>query len=198
MTPCNLPLYQCHARIALLGWAITGSAKSPAATVHGSDCHRASATCTEHWRLQALSEKHIGVVAHFYMDPEVQGVLTAAHERWPHIHISDSLVMADSAVKMAEGGCTAVAVLGVDFMSENVRAILDEAGYRDVQVRHSASALQSACKLAAGSCYAHIRTSSMTAGPGPCHSLLKGKVQAAEALLHACHASYPQGHLESC
>ena len=28
----------------------------------------------------------------------------------------------------------AVAVLGVDFMSENVRAILDEAGHTDVQV----------------------------------------------------------------
>ena len=83
--------------------------------------------------MQALSEKQIGVVAHFYMDPEVQGVLSSAQQRWPHIHISDSLVMADSAVKMAEGGCKAVAVLGVDFMSENVRAILDEAGHTDVQ-----------------------------------------------------------------
>ena len=85
--------------------------------------------------LQALQTKRIGVVAHFYMDPEVQGVLTAAREQWPHIHISDSLVMADSAVRMAEQGCKAVAVLGVDFMSENVRAILDEAGYQDVPVR---------------------------------------------------------------
>lgn len=83
-----------------------------------------------------LSEKCIGVVAHFYMDPQVQGVLSAAAERWPHIHISDSLVMADSAVKMAADGCTAVAVLGVDFMSENVRAILDEAGRSDVAVSH--------------------------------------------------------------
>jgi hypothetical protein len=31
--------------------------------------------------------------------------------------------------------CRAICVLGVDFMSENVRAILDEAGYTDVQVR---------------------------------------------------------------
>ena len=84
---------------------------------------------------QALRTKKIGVVAHFYMDPEVQGVLTAAREQWPHIHISDSLVMADSAVRMAEAGCKAVAVLGVDFMSENVRAILDEAGYQGVPVR---------------------------------------------------------------
>jgi quinolinate synthase len=42
--------------------------------------------------------------------------------------------MADAAVKMAAAGCTTVAVLGVDFMSENVRAILDEAGYGHVQV----------------------------------------------------------------
>ena len=74
------------------------------------------------------------MVAHFYMDPEVQGVLTSAREQWPHIHISDSLVMADSAVRMAEQGCRAVTVLGVDFMSENVRAILDEAGYQHIPV----------------------------------------------------------------
>ena len=52
-----------------------------------------------------LSEKKIGVVAHFYMDPQVQGVLSSAAERWPHINISDSLVMADGAVKMVEAGC---------------------------------------------------------------------------------------------
>ncbi len=84
--------------------------------------------------LQVLSEKKVGIVAHFYMDPQVQGVLTSAAERWPHIHISDSLVMADRAVKMVEEGCTTVAVLGVDFMSENVRAILDEAGHKDTKV----------------------------------------------------------------
>lgn len=79
-----------------------------------------------------LEEKKIGVVAHFYMDPEVQGVLTAAQKLWPHIHISDSLVMADSAVKMAKAGCKFITVLGVDFMSENVRAILDQAGFTEV------------------------------------------------------------------
>lgn len=81
-----------------------------------------------------LSEKKIGIVAHFYMDPEVQGVLSSAAARWPHVHISDSLVMADRAVNMVEQGCTTVAVLGVDFMSENVAAILKEAGHSDVQV----------------------------------------------------------------
>ena len=78
----------------------------------------------------------MGVVAHFYMDPQVQGVLTSAGARWPHIAISDSLVMADKAVRMAEAGCRAIAVLGVDFMSENVRAILDEAGHHGVAVSH--------------------------------------------------------------
>ncbi|KAL8128512.1 hypothetical protein V2J09_017667 [Rumex salicifolius] len=81
-----------------------------------------------------LKEKNIGIVAHFYMDPEVQGVLNAAQKKWPHIHISDSLVMADKAVKMAESGCQFIAVLGVDFMSENVRAILDQAGFNKVGV----------------------------------------------------------------
>ena len=85
--------------------------------------------------MQAVQTKHIGVVAHFYMDPQVQGVLSAAAAQWPHIHISDSLVMADAAVKMVEAGCKSIAVLGVDFMSDNVRAILDEAGHRDVKVR---------------------------------------------------------------
>ncbi|KAG2437634.1 hypothetical protein HYH02_011273 [Chlamydomonas schloesseri] len=84
--------------------------------------------------VRVCRDKHIGVVAHFYMDPQVQGVLSAAAEQWPHIAISDSLVMADTAVRMAEAGCTTICVLGVDFMSENVRAILDEAGHTGVKV----------------------------------------------------------------
>lgn len=83
--------------------------------------------------VNVLKEKKIGVVAHFYMDPEVQGVLTAAQKHWPHISISDSLVMADSAVTMAKAGCQFITVLGVDFMSENVRAILDQAGFEEVR-----------------------------------------------------------------
>ncbi|CAE6232224.1 unnamed protein product [Arabidopsis arenosa] len=84
--------------------------------------------------VNVLKEKKIGVVAHFYMDPEVQGVLTAAQKHWPHISISDSLIMADSAVTMAKAGCQFITVLGVDFMSENVRAILDQAGFEKVGV----------------------------------------------------------------
>ncbi|RZS12326.1 hypothetical protein BHM03_00043737, partial [Ensete ventricosum] len=63
----------------------------------------------------------------------VQGILTAAQKLWPHIHISDSLVMADSAVKMAEAGCEYITVLGVDFMSENVCAILDQADFNKLR-----------------------------------------------------------------
>ncbi|CAL5438757.1 unnamed protein product [Camellia sinensis] len=47
-------------------------------------------------------------------DPEVQGV------------------MADSAVKMVKAGCQYITVLGVDFMSENVRAILYQAGFLEI------------------------------------------------------------------
>lgn len=94
-----------------------------------------------------LKEKQIGVVAHFYMDPEVQGVLAAAKSLWPHIHISDSLVMADRAVKMADQGCKHIAVLGVDFMSENVRAILDRAGHEQVNV-YRMSSERIGCSLA--------------------------------------------------
>ncbi|MCB9598718.1 MAG: quinolinate synthase NadA [Sandaracinaceae bacterium] len=77
-----------------------------------------------------LRTKKIGVVAHFYMDPELQGVLSACE--WPHVHISDSLKMADAATTMVEAGCEHVVVLGVDFMSENARAMLDAAGHADV------------------------------------------------------------------
>jgi quinolinate synthase len=79
-----------------------------------------------------LRDKNAGVVAHFYMDPELQGVLSSCD--WPHIHVSDSLAMADRAISMAEQGVRTVAVLGVDFMSENVRAMLDASGYENIPV----------------------------------------------------------------
>ena len=79
-----------------------------------------------------LREKNAGIVAHFYMDPELQGVLSACD--WPHIHVSDSLAMADRAIGMAEQGVSTIAVLGVDFMSENVRAMLDASGYEHIPV----------------------------------------------------------------
>ena len=68
------------------------------------------------------------------MDPEVQGILSQCMSEWKNIYISDSLQMADSAVQMCKDGCEHIAVLGVDFMSENVRAIVSEQGYKDVNV----------------------------------------------------------------
>jgi quinolinate synthase len=59
----------------------------------------------------------------------------------------DSLVMAERACAMATAGCTAVCVLGVDFMSENVRAILDDAGHSSVAVYRMA-ARDIGCSLA--------------------------------------------------
>jgi quinolinate synthase len=89
-------------------------------------------------RLTQLLRRHdVGVVAHYYMDPELQGVLTASD--WPHVHISDSLMMADAAIEMVRGGARVIVVLGVDFMSENVRAMLDASGYGDVPVYRVAS-----------------------------------------------------------
>ncbi len=80
----------------------------------------------------ALEAHNAGVVAHFYMDAELQGVLTACGG--PRISISDSLLMADAAVRMAGEGVERIVVLGVDFMSEGVRATLDAAGHDGVDV----------------------------------------------------------------
>jgi quinolinate synthase len=84
-----------------------------------------------------LRRHELGVVAHFYMDAELQGVLAACS--FPKIHIADSLQMADRAVQMAREGATAIAVLGVDFMSENVRAMLDASGFAHVPVYRAQS-----------------------------------------------------------
>lgn len=74
-----------------------------------------------------LKEKNVGVVAHFYMDPELQGVLHGL--TWPHVFIADSLAMGDHALKMVRGGVNSVLVLGVDFMTENVRATMRAEGF---------------------------------------------------------------------
>lgn len=60
----------------------------------------------------ALRQANMGVVSHYYMDPQLQGVL-AACPTWPHMVTSDSLAMGDMAVKMVkEGGVEAIACLG--------------------------------------------------------------------------------------
>jgi hypothetical protein len=45
------------------------------------------------------------------------GVLMAAKLQYPHIFISDSLVMAQAGTQMVEAGCESICVLGVDFMA---------------------------------------------------------------------------------
>ena len=92
-----------------------------------------------------LRSKKIGVVAHFYMDPELQGVLAACD--WEHIGVSDSLLMADRGIRMVAEGCETIVVLGVDFMSENARAMLDAAGHSDVPVYRVATE-EIGCSLA--------------------------------------------------
>ena len=96
--------------------------------------------------LDALLQAHnIGVVAHFYMDVELQGILSTC--KWRNIYIADSLLMADKAVKMAEDGVGSIIVLGVDFMSENVRAVLDAAGHEKIPV-YRVSTKEIGCSLA--------------------------------------------------
>ncbi|MEM6955045.1 MAG: quinolinate synthase NadA [Myxococcota bacterium] len=95
---------------------------------------------------QLLHDKKLGVVAHYYMDPELQGVLSSCS--WPHISVSDSLAMADKAIDMVKGGADTIVVLGVDFMSENARAMLDVAGLKDVPVYRVAEE-EIGCSLAA-------------------------------------------------
>jgi len=90
--------------------------------------------------------RNAGLVAHYYMDPELQGVLMRL--TWPHVWISDSLLMADQAVRMAERGAKRVVVLGVDFMSENARAMLDAGGFEHVPV-YRVAAEPIGCSLAA-------------------------------------------------
>ncbi len=81
---------------------------------------------------RATTEGALGIVAHFYMDPELQSVLHAVKS--PRVHIADSLAMASAAIRMAEAGAQTIAILGVDFMAENVRALLDRGGFEHIPV----------------------------------------------------------------
>ncbi|KDO17425.1 hypothetical protein SPRG_17138, partial [Saprolegnia parasitica CBS 223.65] len=53
-----------------------------------------------------LAKKKLGIVAHFYMDPELQGVLSSL--QWPHTLVADSLAMGEAAAVMAKNGAKAV------------------------------------------------------------------------------------------
>eukprot|EP00536_Pseudo-nitzschia_multiseries_P000799 jgi/Psemu1/179574/e_gw1.10.138.1 len=101
---------------------------------------------------EGLLKTDIGIVAHYYMDVELQGILQAlknSHPQLKHrIGIADSLKMGDQAVDMCrEHGVTSVVCLGVDFMSESVQAILDKNGFGDVPV-YRATTKHIGCSLA--------------------------------------------------
>mmetsp|Transcript_14289 Transcript_14289/g.18024 ORF Transcript_14289/g.18024 Transcript_14289/m.18024 type:complete len:571 (-) Transcript_14289:45-1757(-) len=107
--------------------------------------------------VESLSSKlltaKMGVVAHYYMDVELQGILQGIshHQKstidTPFISIADSLAMGDHAVKMAEAGAESIACLGVDFMAESVSAILSRNGWGHVPV-YRATSRAIGCSLA--------------------------------------------------
>lgn len=101
---------------------------------------------------EGLLKTDMGIVAHYYMDVELQGILQAlknSHPELKHrIGIADSLKMGDQAVDMCrDHGVTSVVCLGVDFMSESVQAILGKNGYGDVPV-YRATTKHIGCSLA--------------------------------------------------
>ncbi|KAH3745398.1 Quinolinate synthase A [Pelomyxa schiedti] len=90
----------------------------------------------------AFNSHHIGIVSHFYMDASIQGLLTAVSAfeaesgilAGGSVYIADSLAMGDAAIRMAKAGKRVILCLGVDFMSENCRAVLDMNGFPNVPV----------------------------------------------------------------
>jgi len=101
---------------------------------------------------EGLLKTDMGIVAHYYMDVELQGILQSLKNSHPElknrIGIADSLKMGDQAVDMCrDHGVTSVVCLGVDFMSESVQAILGKNGFGDVPV-YRATAKHIGCSLA--------------------------------------------------
>ncbi len=78
-------------------------------------------------------EKKVGIVAHYYMDPELQGALSSMEHK--HVFIADSLAMGEQASKMVDSGeIHNIICMGVDFMAESVQANLDSHGYNHIPV----------------------------------------------------------------
>ena len=101
-----------------------------------------------------IKRSNMGVVAHYYMDVELQGVLSSIQRQQvkegikeKRIGIADSLVMGDLACKMCEDGATSIACLGVDFMSESVVTIMTRNGWGHIPV-YRATASYIGCSLA--------------------------------------------------
>lgn len=101
-----------------------------------------------------LKKANMGIVAHYYMDVELQGVLTSVQKNQleegaevSRIGIADSLAMGDLAVKMCQDGATSIACLGVDFMSESVATIMARNGFGHIPV-YRATSQHIGCSLA--------------------------------------------------
>lgn len=98
-----------------------------------------------------MLETNMGIVAHYYMDVELQGILQALQQTpgcEHRIGIADSLKMGDLAVEMCQKhGVQSVICLGVDFMAESVQAILQKNGCADVPV-YRATSQSIGCSLA--------------------------------------------------
>jgi len=107
--------------------------------------------------VEALSESllktNMGIVAHYYMDVELQGVLQAVKnsadgQLQNRVGIADSLKMGDLAVDMCQNhGVEAIACLGVDFMAESCAAIMEKNGLGHIPV-YRATAKAIGCSLA--------------------------------------------------
>lgn len=99
--------------------------------------------------VEAMKATNSGIVAHYYMDVELQGILQAAAQQLPgRVGIADSLKMGDMAVQMAQDhNVTSIMCLGVDFMAESVQAILQRNGHANVPV-YRADARKIGCSLA--------------------------------------------------
>jgi quinolinate synthase len=95
----------------------------------------------------------MGIVAHYYMDVELQGVLQAVKnsangQLQNRVGIADSLKMGDLAVEMCKNdGVEAIACLGVDFMAESCAAILEKNGLGHIPV-YRATSKAIGCSLA--------------------------------------------------
>lgn len=101
----------------------------------------------------SLIKTNMGIVAHYYMDVELQGVLQAVKnsangQLQNRVGIADSLKMGDLAVEMCKNdGVEAIACLGVDFMAESCAAILEKNGMGHIPV-YRATAKAIGCSLA--------------------------------------------------
>jgi len=106
---------------------------------------------TIHQLHDKLSRANMGIVAHYYMDVELQSALQSLKDEpygYGACHIADSLAMGDAAVNMCrDHGVTSIACLGVDFMAESVSAIMEKAGYGHVPV-YRAAQKEIGCSLA--------------------------------------------------